>query len=353
MTIAPVYSVYDYLAQVLRLLPFGRIWRRGPATVQAADLLVLLPNVVRLHNAANGIIADVFPCSCYGGITEWEATLGLPSECTGPLATLQERVAAVCAKFSARNGNQSVPYFIAIAESLGYEGVTIDEFPANGPDDPGDVYKWRVNVPGGAPITWFRAGQSHAGDRLASWGGNILECTLDELKPAHTEVIFAYPPPAVPANSATGTPSGGGQVTNNNYVYFVPIVPTFSGTANSLAFLPYDTQPTWNYEMAVYADAANTPNGALLASTMLATGVSNGVQVTVPLIASMQVVAGTRYWIGIITDHDQNMEKITETPTTMVGGPYAGFPGSYAWASTGGGYGSGNPYWFEMIGTEP
>ena len=127
---APAYTAAEYLWQFQRLLPRGRVWHRGWGKVEAQDLLTLMPTWVRLNGRANDLIADAFPCTTDGLLPEWEATLGLPDPCTGPLDTIQERVAAVCAKFTARGG-QSIAYFIAIAESLGYVGVTIDEFPAN------------------------------------------------------------------------------------------------------------------------------------------------------------------------------------------------------------------------------
>ena len=33
---------------------------------------------------------------------------------------------------------------------------------------------------------------SVAGEPLRSWGNNLLECTMERIKPAHTVLIFAY-----------------------------------------------------------------------------------------------------------------------------------------------------------------
>ena len=191
---APAYTATDYLWQFLRLLPRGRVWHRGWGTVQAAHLLTLMPTWERLGGRANALLADAFPCSTTDLLPEWEASLGLPDPCTGPLDTIQERVAAVCTKFSARGG-QSVAYFIAVAESLGFDGVTIDEFPPTSPTVPDPVYQWRVNIYADTSTVWFRAGISTAGDPLASWGSKLLECVLEALKPAHTTILFAYHAP--------------------------------------------------------------------------------------------------------------------------------------------------------------
>src|SRR5579862_588449 len=176
------HTATDYFWQFQRLLPRGRVWHRGWGTVEAAHILTLMPTWARLDGRALGVITDAFPCTTNDLLPEWEATLGLPDPCTGPLDTIQERVDAVCAKFRARGG-QSKDYFIAIAESLGFDGVTIDEFPPTSPTDPGQVYTWRVNIFTATQTTYFRAGESVAGDRLVTWGSTLLECELERLKP--------------------------------------------------------------------------------------------------------------------------------------------------------------------------
>lgn len=197
--LAPVYSAYDYLQQFLRLLPRGLVWQRGAGSVQAADLLTLMPTWARLHQRGNDLITEVFPCSTMEGLPEWEATLGLPDPCTGPLDTVQERLAAVCVKFSARGG-QSAQYFIDLAAGLGFE-ITITTFRPfyAGIGRVGDplygaawAFAWRINLPADLPLVWFRASISTAGEPLRSWGSNILECMIAAHAPAHTVPIFAF-----------------------------------------------------------------------------------------------------------------------------------------------------------------
>ena len=189
--LAPTFTAIEYLWAFQRLLPRGRLWQRAWGTVQAEHLLTLMPTWARLSARANDLIGDAFPCTTTDLLPEWEASLGLPDPCTGPLGSIQERVAAVCAKFTARGG-QSVAYFIAVCEALGFGDVTIDEFPPTTGIVAGPVYTWRVNIYAATSTVWFRTGVSTAGDPLASWGSNVLECTLQLLKPAHTTIIFAY-----------------------------------------------------------------------------------------------------------------------------------------------------------------
>lgn len=195
----PIFSATDYLWQAQRLLPRGRIWHRAWGTNIAAYILTLMPALVRLNQRAAQLIVDAFPCSTIELLPEWEATLGLPDHCTGPLPTIQQRQAAVCAKFTARGG-QSVQYYEDLAASLGYT-VTIKQFaPFRASiNRAGDhlnsadwAYAWAIIGPI-ATVTYFRAGLSTAGEPLATWGNELLECTISEYAPAHTVPIFRYP----------------------------------------------------------------------------------------------------------------------------------------------------------------
>lgn len=194
----PEHRPEDYLSQFQRLLPRGRIWHRGWGWVQDADLLALMPLWARLQIRLNALIAETFPCTTSELLPEWEASLGLPDPCTGPLAMQAQRLAAVCGKFTARGG-QSRDYFIRLAASLGFE-IRIIEFSPfyasrNRAGDPVYDEKWAhawkiVTHP--TPIVYFTAGVSTAGDPLAWWGNQLLECVIEALKPAHTEIVFSY-----------------------------------------------------------------------------------------------------------------------------------------------------------------
>jgi uncharacterized protein YmfQ (DUF2313 family) len=193
-----VATAQDYLWQFQRLLPRGRIWHRGWGSVQAADLLTLMPSWARLHERANNLLVDAFPCSTTELLPEWEASLGLPDPCTGQLETLQQRTAAVCAKFAARGG-QSVNYYIELAAAHGYT-ITITQYAAfrvdiNSADDPlydeAWDFAWMVTAPT-TSITYFSADVSLADEPLEWWGNEQLECLIRAAAPAHTIVMFQY-----------------------------------------------------------------------------------------------------------------------------------------------------------------
>lgn len=189
----------DYFWQFQRLLPRGRVWQRGWGTVQAAQLLTLMPTWARLHAAANDLVADAFPCSTIGMLPEWEETLGLPDECTGPLSTIAQRTAAVCGKFVARGGS-SREYFIHLAASLGFQ-IEINNFKPfyASQGRAGDflyseawAFAWQIIVQSDESIVYFRAGQSAAGEPLADWGHDLLSCMIEADAPADSTIVWGY-----------------------------------------------------------------------------------------------------------------------------------------------------------------
>jgi uncharacterized protein YmfQ (DUF2313 family) len=89
-------------------------------------------------------------------------------------------------------GELSLPYFASLATSMGYT-CTIAELLAN-TDSLGaeGIFRWRITF-SGTPLVYFRAGQSRAGDYLVTGPvASALEGLFADLKPAHTQVIFAY-----------------------------------------------------------------------------------------------------------------------------------------------------------------
>lgn len=191
-------SASDVLAALQDLLPTGPVWPREPDAVQTQALATLCPTYVRLTQRDNNLLVDAFPTQTAELLPEWELTLGLPNQCTPPNPTLAQRKAAVAAKVVAQGG-QSVPYYIAVAAALGFT-ITIVEYapfraginaagqPVYGMDW---AHTWTVRTFLNAE-TYFQAGISGAGDALATWGNSQLECTLNQLKPAHTILQFNY-----------------------------------------------------------------------------------------------------------------------------------------------------------------
>lgn len=144
------------------------------------------------------LLLEMHPDASVELLSSWERVLGLPDPCIGELGTMQERLAAVVAKY-VETGGQSRAYFIAVAAALGFT-VTISEYrpfqvgvsavgdPLYGTDW---LYAWLVTAPA-TTITEFAVGISAVGDPLRSWGNELLECAIGKLKPAHTYAVFGY-----------------------------------------------------------------------------------------------------------------------------------------------------------------
>lgn len=190
--------IADLRAALLSLLPTGTVWPRRDGSTVARSCAGIAALAGRLQARAGALLIDAFPATAYELLPDWETTLGLPDSCAGPAPTLQQRRAQVTARLTAQGG-QSMPYLVAQAAALGY-AITVDEFaPARaGQIRAGDPIRgeaWAHALVVRAPattVTYFRAGQSAAGEPLATWGNGALECSLRRLIPAHTVILFAY-----------------------------------------------------------------------------------------------------------------------------------------------------------------
>lgn len=172
-----------YAQQLRQLLPTGPAWQQPSTSVLRKLLLAFADSLTRIHNKLVGLLAEADPRTTAELLPEWEATTGLPDDCLSLSRDLStaERRADVVARLVA-TGGASAQYFIEVAAAYGYT-VTITE-PA--------LHTWRVNSAEAQAITYFRAGESGAGDSLGDYGNEQLECLITRLKPSHTALEFAY-----------------------------------------------------------------------------------------------------------------------------------------------------------------
>ncbi|MFP4895831.1 YmfQ family protein [Paraburkholderia sp. EG304] len=195
---APRNSAADYGDVLRKLQPRGRVWTREDDGTQAAVLDALGFTAESLDGAALTLIAAAFPGTVTDFLPEWEATLGLPDPCTGSNPSTQQRRAQVVARLT-NEGGQNAAFYIDYAAALGYQITTIDYAPFRaGQSRCGQqlgtqdwFFTWSINAPKNS-VTHFAAGQSAAGDPLATWGNAVLECEMNALKPAHTILQFHY-----------------------------------------------------------------------------------------------------------------------------------------------------------------
>ncbi|MEF3074137.1 putative phage tail protein [Methylobacter sp. Wu1] len=189
-------SVDDYLSQLQALLPQGGAWPRNSGTVQARLLAALAEEFARVDARIEALFDEADPRTTTELLPDWERVAGLPDDCVGQPASINERRAMLVARIT-NIGGQSRQFFINLAQQLGY-AITITEFTPysvnSHVNDPlyGQlwVFVWRINAAQDTVRRFTVTGQ--VSDPLASWGNEILECALSRLSPAHTLVQFAY-----------------------------------------------------------------------------------------------------------------------------------------------------------------
>lgn len=194
----PAYSKQDFLNALQGLLPSGLAWPRDSDAVLTGTLSGLAATFARHAARAKNLLIDANPATTVELLPEWELTLGLPDPCAGESPTLQQRRAQVVARFSS-GGGQSIPYFISFALALGYSVTTREYAPFRcGESVCGDAlggeewaHTWSLVAPLNT-VTYFQAGQSAAGEPLATWQNDVLECELRAVKPAQTILQFIY-----------------------------------------------------------------------------------------------------------------------------------------------------------------
>lgn len=187
----------QYREQLQSLLPSGPAWPRGD-DAQLTQLLDAMAAEFARVDGRLGILRDeADPRATFEMLADWERVAGLPGKClTGIVQTEDERRGALVRHLTERGG-QSSASFIALAAKLGFS-VTITEFrPLQAGSLAGDVvsngdwvFAWRVNAPA-TTIEKLTAGDA-AGEPLAKWGNEALECAINDDAPGHTVVQFTY-----------------------------------------------------------------------------------------------------------------------------------------------------------------
>jgi uncharacterized protein YmfQ (DUF2313 family) len=217
-------QVLEYEQMARALLPQGKLWTRRPGSTMHLALLGLATEFARAGVRTAEALRENDPSQTIEVVQDWETELGLPFPCDEIEPTLALRRAAIVSKLTAPGG-QSAASLIARAAKLGFT-ITIEEHQAfkvggtllaasttgqrltNGAA--GWPFVFTVHAPEQTP-SFFSAGQSLAGDSLVGASNELLECHIDQAKPAHTHALYAYdqiflgfapwrtlrPPPAV------------------------------------------------------------------------------------------------------------------------------------------------------------
>lgn len=192
-------NVRAYAGQLAALLPSGPAWPRSRDARLTALLEALAVEAARIDERGGELLAEMTPDTAFEMLADWELAAGLPDNCGGEVAeTISQRRNALLARLRSLGG-QSPGYFVALAATFGFD-ITVSEYRPfrAGLSEAGDaltngdwVFTWQVNAPE-ETVFPFLAGLGAAGERLATWGNDRLECLLNRYKPAHTILIFTY-----------------------------------------------------------------------------------------------------------------------------------------------------------------
>ncbi|MES2237609.1 MAG: putative phage tail protein [Pseudomonadota bacterium] len=148
---------------------------------------------------ADQILVEADPRTANLTLADWERIYGLPTTCiaaTGVAQSTAERRTALLARITMQGG-QSRAYFIALAASMGYtisitEGyLHTTEMDSEDPvTDEQYRFIWYVN----SPLNTVRELTTEDDTEMATavWGNTLLECTINQFKPAHTLALFSY-----------------------------------------------------------------------------------------------------------------------------------------------------------------
>ena len=193
----PALGDADFQQAMLRLLPSGRVWRRDPDSNLSAVILALAPTYTSSTAAAAQVLIDASPATTQNLLVEWENSLGLPDPCTATNPSIEQRQAAVRAKWGAR-GALTPAYFIALADALGF-AITITEFSPFAVDmncdapllEPEWAFTWQVNAPQIVTF-YFSVEDSSVDDPLETYDAGELVCRITRDAPAGTLVLFVF-----------------------------------------------------------------------------------------------------------------------------------------------------------------
>ena len=194
----------EYLRLLQSLLPKGKAWNRDDDSTLYEFLYGQAEEFVRVDARSSDLLVERNTLYTNELLTDHENDLGLPDECSNEDETIQERRNNAHSKLI-QLGQQNPQYFIDIAAAIGWT-ITITEFSPficgvnSSGDSCGDsdvIFYWLVTVDlSSANTVYFTSGNSQSGDSLQQIVDiDYLLCKLNQLKPAHTKIIYEYEGP--------------------------------------------------------------------------------------------------------------------------------------------------------------
>lgn len=200
-------SADTYRQLLFSLLPPGRIWPTAPESRLQRLLEGEAQELERVDRRALELLLEADPRQALYLFEEWEASYGLPSDCAPADQSIADRRVALIGRIIGRGGMRAADY-IELAEGLGYEDATVEEFhqatvevdtatghtgAVIGDDLNGEDWSWtwRITLPSGV-IRESVIDESQIGDPLRSWGDELVECSLRHAAPSWLILQIGY-----------------------------------------------------------------------------------------------------------------------------------------------------------------
>lgn len=189
----------DWLTALQALLPPGRAFNREPGSVLTRVLGAMAAMLLAAQLKFEDLIDQRDPRLATSLLPDWERALGLPDVCTPAGQTILDRQRAAYQRYT-EQGGQSRAYFIDLANKLGEPGVTISEFVPmtcnstcnDALNSPADKFVFLMSLPRAALNVRPMTCNSNCDAALQEYTPSVIECAIQQRKPAHTNVIFGY-----------------------------------------------------------------------------------------------------------------------------------------------------------------
>lgn len=181
------------------LFPNGKAWAGDESSQLYKFIQGMADEFVRIDDRVLDMIDEADPRTTTEMVSDWEDMLDLPDDCSVSGMTVEERRRQIRQKLTAQYG-QNAAFYIQVASFLGYDIEITDGFWSfrAGHSVAGDAltnelwkHWWKIKT-GDQLFVYFTAGGSSAGDPLKKLAEDTLVCTMEKLKPAHTQIIYEF-----------------------------------------------------------------------------------------------------------------------------------------------------------------
>ena len=193
-----LHSVDQHAQSLANYLPNGKLFaaKNTNATNFRKYLRGLSYELQRFESLLIEVTSEYDPRTTADFISEWESSVGIPDDCFPGTGSLDERRRDVITKFMGM-GVSTRQDFIDLAAFMGYS-IDIEYLPEESFNPPYNVpFTPLIGIPNSRYV-WVVIGTNivlnvppyNVPFSLTSSGVTKLQCFFNELKPAHTLIIF-------------------------------------------------------------------------------------------------------------------------------------------------------------------